>query len=551
MATVWAAVETALGREVAVKRAIEPENHGVVLREATVTAQLEHPNIVPIHQLWVDAAGPAVVMKRIAGRSWYDLMEDPKSTLDRHLEIFLQVLNAIEFAHSRGVIHRDIKPENVMVGDYGEVYVLDWGVAKLGDEPASNAIVGTPCYMAPEMAEGRADERTDIFLLGATLHEALTGEPRHLGDEGLHVLYAAMYVEPFEYEESVPFELGEICNRACARAPQDRFQNVAALREAVVRYREHRAAGVLCEAAQQMLADLRELIGRHSEVSLDMKSAHDRQVQHLFGEARLSFDAALKIWRDSPSAREGRDACLRTMLDYELARGHLDASRALLSLFDAPDAQLESRVTALATRQALERARVAHMEREQDPRVGALARSRAYLSLGLSTGLMTLGVLLWRSQRPNEGPSTPRLTLVGGVVFLVMLGVTALWRRYGEFNAVNRRIAQVSLAALALSFASRLSGYLTETPPERLLITDAFLLCLGGLALTPYHRAGRWLAAISFAVAALGTARPSFVDELFIVLSLSIPLALLLLRRKTRRDREQSEPIVDADVHGA
>jgi serine/threonine-protein kinase len=241
MATVWSASQRALGREVAIKRASDAADgvaERLLLREAAIAGQLEHPNIVPIHQLLVDARGPAVVMKRISGKSWDALIEDPGVTLDQHLVVFLQTLNAVGFAHSRGVIHRDIKPQNVMIGSYGEVYLLDWGVAKRKQDAPSDEIVGTPCYMAPEMAEGLADERTDIFLLGATLHEVLVGTPRHAGEGALDVLYAAMYVEPFAYPHSVPAELAELCNRACARAPEARLQDVEALRRAVSLYRE-------------------------------------------------------------------------------------------------------------------------------------------------------------------------------------------------------------------------------------------------------------------------------------------------------------------------
>jgi serine/threonine-protein kinase len=105
-------------------------------------------------------------MKRIAGQSWSSLIADPAVGLETHLTVLLQTLNAVGFAHRRGVLHRNIKPENVMIGSWGEVYLLDWGVAKLADDPASATIVGTPCYMAPEMADGQADERTDVFLLG-------------------------------------------------------------------------------------------------------------------------------------------------------------------------------------------------------------------------------------------------------------------------------------------------------------------------------------------------------------------------------------------------
>src|SRR5262249_35011988 len=148
-------------------------------------------------------------MKHVEGVSWRDLLRDGahpawakvgapgEDRLVSHLQILMQVCNAVEFAHRRGLIHRDIKPANVMVGEFGEVYLLDWGIAartgilaeasshlgESGAEPTPR-MLGTPAYMAPEMLSrkvGPIDERTDVYLLGATLHEVLTGRPRHVG----------------------------------------------------------------------------------------------------------------------------------------------------------------------------------------------------------------------------------------------------------------------------------------------------------------------------------------------------------------------------------
>ena len=145
---------------------------------------------------------------------------------------------------------------------------------------------------------------------------------------------------------------------------------------------------------------------------------------------------------------------------------------------------------------------------------------------------------------PGQGLSTLRLTLVGAGVLAIMLAVALLWRRYGAFNLINQRIAQISVSTLAVSFASRLSGHLTETAPERVLISDALILGLGGILLTPYHQAGPWLAGMSFLVAAVGSLVPALVDELFIALSVLVPAALLLRKRGELRPR--AEPAVES-----
>jgi len=177
MGVVHLATQATLGRHVAVKTlrkgAGDEEAALRILREAWVTGALEHPNVVPVHDVGVDASGaPVIVMKRIEGRVWSHLMRDgaeitrrfgATDPLEWNLRTLVSVCNAVHFAHSRGILHRDLKPDNVMIGEFGEVYVLDWGIAvSLKDDPsgrlpcASQAtdIAGTPHYMAPEMLLG-------------------------------------------------------------------------------------------------------------------------------------------------------------------------------------------------------------------------------------------------------------------------------------------------------------------------------------------------------------------------------------------------------------
>ncbi|MCB9615155.1 MAG: protein kinase [Sandaracinus sp.] len=136
----------------------------------------------------------------------------------------MQVCNAVAFAHSRGVIHRDIKLDNVRIGDFGAVYLLDWGVARRLDEESSGRIVGTPVHMAPEMTRGIADARSDVFLLGAALHEAITGRPRHEGETLVEVLQRAREATAHVHDARVPRELAAIVERACAKDPDARFR---------------------------------------------------------------------------------------------------------------------------------------------------------------------------------------------------------------------------------------------------------------------------------------------------------------------------------------
>src|SRR6185503_19594164 len=175
-----------IGRDVAIKRLREPHpSEGAAarfLREARIQARLEHPAIPPVHELGADDRGrPYFTMKRLAGVTLADMLEQPEPNRQRLLRAFADVCRAIEFAHSRGVVHRDLKPSNVMLGDFADVYVLDWGLARVVGEAVAEVVtgdiagvelepgqlLGTPGYMAPEQLEQAAEagRPADVYAL--------------------------------------------------------------------------------------------------------------------------------------------------------------------------------------------------------------------------------------------------------------------------------------------------------------------------------------------------------------------------------------------------
>ncbi|HEX4421656.1 MAG TPA: serine/threonine-protein kinase [Kofleriaceae bacterium] len=233
-----------IGREVALKRmrrtAPDIEAERRFLREAKIQARLQHPAIVPVHQLGRDADGrPYFTMKRLAGVTLQELLGGPPQRL---LRAFAEVCLAIEFAHEHGVIHRDLKPTNIMLGDFGEVYVLDWGVALVvGDGSASpsiqdiaatagetqvGAVMGTPGYMAPEQALGYSmTPALDVYALGCVLFEILTGEPLHpRGAGGAANAIANPTEAPSARrpERAIAPELDAACTAALAEDPAAR-----------------------------------------------------------------------------------------------------------------------------------------------------------------------------------------------------------------------------------------------------------------------------------------------------------------------------------------
>ncbi|MBI5490680.1 MAG: cyclic nucleotide-binding domain-containing protein [Deltaproteobacteria bacterium] len=216
-----------------------------LIEEAQVTAQLDHPNIVPVHELGLDAQGSVFfTMKLVRGRTLAEILAgaDLRRRTDRglflQLQVLLKVCDAVAFAHSRGVLHLDLKPANIMVGEFGEVYVMDWGVSRLRAAPRDPRGVtgGTLSYMAPEQAIGdarRLDERTDVFMLGGVLYEILTGRRPHGGGTPTELLARAVMGDVERPEGQVDFELpARLCRiamKALARDPAARYPSVVEL----------------------------------------------------------------------------------------------------------------------------------------------------------------------------------------------------------------------------------------------------------------------------------------------------------------------------------
>jgi PAS domain S-box-containing protein len=279
---VWLAHDGNLGRDVALKE-LRPERaeHATLgarfLQEAQITGQLEHPGIIPVYELVRarDGRQPFYTMRFVRGRTLSEAARayhqerlagqaDPLG-LPALLNAFVTVCNTVAYAHSRGVIHRDLKGQNVILGDFGEVVVLDWGLAKRvgwaeGEAAAASVVLdersadsgytvqgqalGTPAYMAPEQAEGRLDQidrRTDVYGLGAILYEILTGAPPFSGDSTQEVMRKVCEETPAPPRQlwpEAPAALEALCLRALAKRPEDRPSAAADLAREVQGWQE-------------------------------------------------------------------------------------------------------------------------------------------------------------------------------------------------------------------------------------------------------------------------------------------------------------------------
>ncbi len=290
LSRVWLAHDRVINRDVAIKQIRQDMagNEQAVRRfrrEAQITGQLEHPNIVPVYEL-SDPASPEELfytMRLVVGETLREAcLNYHRQTRDGHrdrverlrlLQAFVDVCQAIAFAHARGVIHRDIKPENVVLGRYGEVIVLDWGLARVtaapaddpeplaeGDEPLDQVrtvslgedargektmvgtVLGTPAYMAPEQVDpqwGPVDERTDIYCLGGTLYAILTGQPPRSGDsvgEVIRKVLQESVPRPREVNPRVSKSLEAICLKAMAPERSQRYASAKELADDVQHY---------------------------------------------------------------------------------------------------------------------------------------------------------------------------------------------------------------------------------------------------------------------------------------------------------------------------
>jgi PAS domain S-box-containing protein len=303
MGRVYMAHDTGLDRKVALKE-LHPElaansvTMARFIREALITGQLEHPGVVPVYELdyTADERQPFYTMRFVKGRTLAQAATefhlnrgagvDVSLDLAALLHAFVTVCNTIGYAHSRGVIHRDLKGQNVILGDFGEVVVLDWGLAKrlnVSDGPEEWAggdmtdnpdltlqgqALGTPASMAPEQAMGWHDEidhRTDIYGLGTVLYEILTGRQPFAGDSTREVMRRVLAEPPLPPRQlwpDVPPGLEAVCLRALAKKPEDRYAEATELATAVQQWQEseRRQAEEALRASEEQYHTLADLI---------------------------------------------------------------------------------------------------------------------------------------------------------------------------------------------------------------------------------------------------------------------------------------------------
>jgi serine/threonine-protein kinase len=550
MGKVMLAVQRPLHREVAVKMprlANAAHVNAELLREARVTGRLEHPNIVPVYLLGQSEDGaPFFVMKRIEGTPWRTLIDEPQALaalgaraadpLRFHLGVLLEVCDAVSFAHSRGVLHRDLKPDNVMLGEFGEVYVLDWGIAAtlkpdphLASARESTGVCGTPAYMAPEMASGDGtllSERTDVYLLGAVLHHVLVGRGPHSGGTLIATLTQAWESKPPQFPDSVPVELADICRKALARDASTRFPGVQALRDAVEGFLRRRDSLALATEGERRVATLERAVAQlaartavtapTSEVAsptLDGEALHA-----MFTESRFAFQQVRAVPGLEAIAKSGLHRALVAIARAELAADNLAAARAHIAQLEAVPEELNAELEALKTKLEAQRARVAaleQLEQDADLDLGQAARARVAFSVATvcSLAMFTIAVLL-RLQLMVFGY---REAVLGMTLFGVSTLLVEVWlRSQMRINAAQRKLLLANRLAL-LSFVTFWAGaWAWAVPfPAAASLFMFHVACMWAAASALFDSRG-WPVAVAFLVGAITSAfLPGLQFEVF------------------------------------
>jgi len=358
MGEVWVGIQESLGRTVAIKRvrhdriahaeearrrALEHEFRN----EALAAAALEHPNIAPVYDFGADDAGdPMLAMKLVKGRPWDGLLyEDrgklsPEDFLAKHLPILISMAQAVAYAHAHGIVHRDLKPSQVMVGEFGEALLMDWGLAlRLGipqeegdSQPGTRSIAslptpqtatnpaGTPALMAPEQTVLDASNlgtHTDVFLLGGTLYFILTGYYPNESEDGRSAIELARKCAAPRPETrlpggSTPKELADLAMAAMAREPQDRIPSA---REFVTRIQSFISGEGRRRVAGERVEEARAALAREARSYAD------------FSRALASLEEARRHWPAHPAIEGLREETLAGQADLALSEGDLAFAR--------------------------------------------------------------------------------------------------------------------------------------------------------------------------------------------------------------------------------
>ncbi|MCA9194416.1 MAG: protein kinase [Planctomycetales bacterium] len=389
MGLVLKARQKSIGRDVAIKM-IQPGGDGTksstsvqkkkFLYEAQITGMLDHPNIVPVYDLGICNEILFYSMKQIMGEEWQKTRA--KKTRDENIDVFMKVADALAFSHQRGIIHRDLKPENVMIGEFGEVLVTDWGCAVDLNRNEPFGLAGSPAWMAPEMGVhevSKIGSKSDIYLLGAILYWIISGHPPHPGNTLTDCLRAVAdnKIIPIDSQDA----LVGIALKAMSTEPEERYATVELMQDAIREYQRHAESIKLTERSEVTL--------KHAVQSKDYEA---------FARSLFGYREAIDLWSNNKAAVEGLG---EARLAYgQAAFDKSDFDLCLQTLSDEVPIERELRAKAAKSKQAI-------LERET--RFKTLRRGFIAI-LGLSIVGLSIFLAVVSSQRSKLQTANQELT---------------------------------------------------------------------------------------------------------------------------------------------
>ena len=505
MGIVYLAQQQYPKRKVAVKR-LKNRQSGLdkaLYREAMITGSLDHPTIIPVHALnLTQYNGPEVVMKRVQGTTMLSQIEGSKISeeyLRKMSSVLGQICQGLEYAHRKGIFHRDIKPENIMIGEFGEVYLLDWGIAveKLSASKLPKGLVGTLAYMAPEMLSGDSvdvDARTDVYLLGATLHHILTGEPRHLGDENSDIITSIRNSGPYEYDESLPEILVNLANQACHQDPDKRPQSPLLFLEVLQNYSEYSQAYGLCTAAQEEFETLIELIKQR-------QASQDQRLSILlhYNRSRFGIEQALDIWPEFSEAKQLLQQTIATMADYYLSNQQLQAAQPLLlELDDIPD-HLQNELDAQLSKKLALEDELTKLRKNLPTESSKVFRVVFAIAL-LGVSLIFLYNLLQIDDLDPNTISQETLFFHAVAMSLPLIPVLLIGKNKLLASANARQAAIAVAGTLLVVLLHRWISLSYQETPASIIVIDLFIFGLGMMNAEPAIKYGKLLGVLIIGV---------------------------------------------------